>query len=624
MLSERYREEYIKQALFPTADLDTVLQLGNRERWGTLPKEIKDYYINKGTHKLAYAWPSLPAILFMDYRRTGNRLEYERLSIARRHALVDLVIAECIEHQGRFLDDILNGIWCICEESFWGFPAHNEQILPDIGRPTIDLFAGETSSVLAWTAYLLKDSLIEVSPLIIQRIRDEIESRIMGPFLRRDDYSWMGFQVSNVNNWNPWCNWNCLTAFILIEDDIERRSEAVVKALRSLDVYMNCVPEDGGCDEGPGYWGYSGGALFECLDLLYCASAGRIDFFDTPLIHRIGQYIYRAHIAGNYYVNFADGAAKLDGSAHWSVNPSLVYRYGIRIGDRKLQNLGVEALRGRGPEAFENKRSSSPYRIVPGIFLYKEMTELAEINPNHYERDIWFPDTEFMAAREHAGTSEGFYVAAKGGHNNERHNHNDIGNFIVYHHGHPIVIDVGVEMYTAKTFSPERYDIWTMQSDYHNVPLIAGYSQKAGTIYRAGMVQYEANKEKAMFQLDLSKAYPKEAGVVRWTRRIELGRGKEQRVTVSDDFCLETIGEGTRLHLMLAVEPRVLEEGRIALGQEVVVCYNPDCLAATIETVHITDEARLKPVWGDAIYRLVMCAVKPLSEGTWCLHFESN
>lgn len=258
MLSERYREEYIKQALFPTADLDTVLQLGNRERWGTLPKEIKDYYINKGTHKLAYAWPSLPAILFMDYRRTGNRLEYERLSIARRHALVDLVIAECIEHQGRFLDDILNGIWCICEESFWGFPAHNEQILPDIGRPTIDLFAGETSSVLAWTAYLLKDSLIEVSPLIIQRIRDEIESRIMGPFLRRDDYSWMGFQVSNVNNWNPWCNWNCLTAFILIEDDIERRSEAVVKALRSLDVYMNCVPEDGGCDEGPGYWGYSG------------------------------------------------------------------------------------------------------------------------------------------------------------------------------------------------------------------------------------------------------------------------------------------------------------------------------------------------------------------------------
>ena len=43
----------------------------------------------------------------------------------RRFALGSLAIAECAEDKGRFLDDIMNGIWCICEESSWSPPANN-------------------------------------------------------------------------------------------------------------------------------------------------------------------------------------------------------------------------------------------------------------------------------------------------------------------------------------------------------------------------------------------------------------------------------------------------------------------------------------------------------------------
>ena len=68
----------------------------------------------------------------------------------------------------------------------------------------------------------------------------------------------------------------------------------------------------------------------------------------------------------------------------------------------------------------------------------------------------------------------GLYVAAKGGHNGESHNHNDIGNFIVYADGEPEIIDVGNCVYTAKTFGAERYELMNTRSKNHNVPLIGG------------------------------------------------------------------------------------------------------------------------------------------------------
>lgn len=89
--------------------------------------------------------------------------------------------------------------------------------------------------------------------------------------------------------------------------------------------------------------------------------------------------------------------------------------------------------------------------------------------------------------------SEGLYLAAKGGHNAESHNHNDVGNFIVYADGYPAISDVGVETYTAKTFSAQRYDIWTMQSAFHNLPIINGFMQKNGGNFKAAAVNYEAD-----------------------------------------------------------------------------------------------------------------------------------
>ena len=132
----------------------------------------------------------MPAVRFMDFKRNGNRSEFEKLHFKRREVLASLVLAEYMEGKGRFLDQVINGIWAICEETFWGVSAHNSTSrypkapLPDVNEPIIDLFAGETAGLLSWTYYLLKSRLDNITPLICERIETEIKGGFLIPILK--------------------------------------------------------------------------------------------------------------------------------------------------------------------------------------------------------------------------------------------------------------------------------------------------------------------------------------------------------------------------------------------------------------------------------------------------------
>ncbi|MEI8190668.1 MAG: hypothetical protein WCI75_13230, partial [candidate division NC10 bacterium] len=195
-----------------------------REAWLRLPEAVRAGYIKAGEKLLGGEWPTPKASVFLDFVRDGNRSRFEEASFGRRARLAELVLAECAEGRGRFLDDIADGIWTICEESFWGVPAHvgaqkRGSGLPDITEPVVDLFAAETGMMLAWIDYLLADKLDAVSPLLRERIRIETRRRILTPCLERDDFWWMGFGGKVVNNWNPWIASNWLAAVLLLADD---------------------------------------------------------------------------------------------------------------------------------------------------------------------------------------------------------------------------------------------------------------------------------------------------------------------------------------------------------------------------------------------------------------------
>jgi len=143
-----------------------------------------------------------------------------------------------------------------------------------------------------------------------------------------------------------------------------------------------------------------------------------------------------------------------------------------------------------------------------------------------------------------------FFVAAKGGHNNESHNHNDAGNFIVYLDGLPVLIDSGIETYTAKTFSSSRHEIWTMQSNNHNVLTITGFQQASGITYTADKVQYDSSNDAVELVLGIAKTYPKKAGIGYWKRSIKLNRGRD--LTIIDRYDLTNTTAELCLNLLIA------------------------------------------------------------------------
>src|SRR5206468_3377505 len=246
-----------------------------------------------------------------------------------------------------------------------------------------------------------------------------------------------------------------------------------------LDNFINIDPDDGASDEGPGYWGRAGASLFDNLELLGSATNGTVDLYRSPLVRNMGQYIYRVYIKDEYFVPMGDASAKLTPDAE------LAYQYGKRIGDPLMQKFGALLAQRRGPY---RPGSSSPGRILPALLVAREIATAPGAEP--LLGSVWLPDLQLMAARSTPDSGARLYLSAWGGHNAQSHNHNDVGNFIVYGDGKPVLIDLGVETYSAKTFSSQRYDIWTMQSAYHNLPTINGVMQAAGREFQAKDVSF--------------------------------------------------------------------------------------------------------------------------------------
>lgn len=616
LLTGRWPEQQLGRILASRADFKPFPALRDRQAWARVPQSVQTDCIREAEKLLGAKWEPLPAAVFLEYKRNGNRTNYERLSFGRRQKLATLVMAEVFENKGRFLDDIGNGIWAICEETFWGVPAHigaqkKGSGLPDVTEPIVDLFAAETGALLAWTDYLLGPQLDAVSPLVRERIRIEEERRILTPCLDRDDFWWMGFGTrKDVNNWNPWICSNWLTVALLNDRNEALRQKSVCKIMRVLDNFLNIYPEDGGCDEGPGYWGRAGASLFDCLELLKSASAGKIDLYAEPLIRKIGQYIYKVYIKDDYYVNFADASARLTPEA------GLIYRYGKRIEDPAMAGFGAFLARQQNLGTnLRVSRNGSLGRLLPDLFVLNELTSATPREPLLGE--AWFPNLEVMTARSTPGSSAGLYLAAKGGHNAESHNHNDVGNFIVYSDGWPVLIDAGVGTYTSKTFSSRRYEIWTMQSAFHNLPTINGVMQKEGRQFQSRSPRFSADVGKVEFALDIAGAYPPEAKVDRWMRTLTLNRGKS--IELLEEYQLKEIQKSIRLNLVTPLGVDISGKGSIALSDRTThsryaISYDASQFDASVEDIPLSDD-RLKGAWGERLTRIILTSKDLATKG---------
>lgn len=584
----------------------------DRAFWNSLPESMKSTYIRRAEEHLDFTWPTFKATDFLEFIRSGDRL-YSTCG----SALIALVMGELVEGKGRFIDQIINGVWHFSERTWWGWTAHLGPQkagagLPDVNEPYVDLGVGEEASNLCWTLHLFKKEFDKAHPLIAQRLKQEILHKVLNPYFERDDFWYMGFKGGHPNNWNPWINYNMLTSYLLIVDEPEHRAETVHKVLRSIDKFLNAYPDDGGCDEGPSYWGAAGAYLYESLEVMGYATGGLFDVYDNQLVKNIGKYFYEVNIHAPYFINFADADAETGGS------PSVVYRYGKAINDPVMQKFGAylanlnrwgdSALGGKIGGQIRDLKMLNEIRTAP-----KEEALVA---------DFWYPNTEIAGGRDRKGSFNGFFFGAKGGFNAESHNHNDIGSCLMYFDGKPCLVDAGRETYVAKTFSSRRYEIWTMQSGYHNLPVINGVDQKDGAKYKARNSSFKANSGTVTFSTDIAGSYPEEAGVKSWVRTYTLKRGN--RFEIKDHYQLnEVTGQPTSSNLLTACKVSITKPGVLRFegdGFVLNMSYDASLFKPEIEPLSLTDKL-LKRYWPDGLIRIKMIMQQPKLSGSYSFRF---
>ncbi|MBS1231411.1 MAG: hypothetical protein H6R35_249 [Bacteroidetes bacterium] len=619
------RERNILANEAKTIDLSKDMITGNswnrlpgyktRQFWDDLPANIRQEYITRAEGYLDYNWPVVKATDYLEFVRSGDRRQ--SVYSACSNALISLVMGELVEGKGRFMDQIINAVWYYCEQTWWGWSAHlgaqkSGSGLPDINEPYVDLGVGEVTSNLSMTWYLFKEEFDKVHPLISSRLKQEITGKALAPYFARDDWGYMGFKGGRPNNWNPWVNYNMLTSYLTIETDPVKKMAEVTKILNSLDKFLNGYSDDGGCDEGPSYWGAAGALLYESLEIMKNLTGGRFDVFDDPLIRNMGKYFYKANIHAPYFLNFADADATTGGNA------SIVYRYGKAIGDPVMQKFGAYLARlGNWGEGSLGGRIFDQIRNL-GLINEIRTAEAQEA----LVADFWFPDTEVAGARDREGSFSGFFFGAKGGFNAESHNHNDVGTCLMYFNGKPCLIDLGREEYVAKTFSSRRYEIWTMQSGYHNLPAINGTDQMQGENFKAKNSSFTASAKSATFTTEIAGAYPESAKVKSWVRTYTLNRGKS--FMISDKYELNALTNATTSSNLITcckvtqVKPGLLKfEGD---GFTLTMSYNSRIVKPEIEFIEVTDRS-LKRYWPEGVTRIRLNFINPGMKGSQTLTF---
>lgn len=562
----------------------------------------------------------------MAFSRTGNRTAFEELYFAKRRALNTLILAEGAEHQGNYLNDIINGIYSICEEPAWQLPAHNSYIrdtpqlpLPDVTAPVLDLFACETGALLATVYYLLYDELNSVSPFIASYLLKELRERILEPYLHQH-FWWMGNEDEPMCNWTIWCTQNILlTAFLIPQE--KAIQEAVMKqACYSIDCFLKDYGEDGCCEEGAQYYRHAGLCLLGALDIMNAVTDDAfVHLYQTTKIKNIASYILNVHIAGPYYANFAD-CSPIAGRA--GVRE---YLFGKRIQDDDLMLFASSDYADSEEADRLLLNEINLFYRLQNVFYHAEIQMYYENalvqcrarrpeQPVPHHRSLYYESIGLFLVR-----NEQWVLAVKAGCNDDSHNHNDTGSFIIYKDAKPFVIDIGVESYTKKTFSPDRYEIWTMQSAYHNLPTflmspenaaIASDSsvnasseskveimQCAGAEYRAHVKQVSICPDGiSVICMDIADCYPPEARLTSYERTITFS--KEQGITIQDSY----IGElDCYISLMLYEEP-VITANQIQVGTLGFITLSDGCTCIP-ERIPITD-ARLKTAWTHDIYRV--------------------
>ncbi|MEH7306771.1 heparinase II/III domain-containing protein [Neobacillus drentensis] len=461
-------------------------------------------HIGELTRNGTFLLPKLEG--YLAYLEDGNRKLLEDVYFQRRRDAVSLALYLQWGHSEEKLHLFEEILFSICQEYSWALPAHIP-ISEDKTRyidayDTVDLFASETAHFLAECTVLFKHKL---NTVLLDMMKTEIQKRVLTPFASKE---WKFERLTN--NWSAVCAGSIGMAVLILEEDQEKRCLILQRVENALECFLQGYGNDGACVEGMGYWVYGVGYYTYFADM-YEQVEGE-NLFAAPKWKEIVTFPLKAMMPSGNYLPFSDSPEKV--TIPSSLNAFFYKKFGIVPSkESTVTNFHFDHCYRWGHLSrvlwWSNEEVTDSYQDWNGEFI--------------------FDDAKWAIVKQ-----SNLYFAAKGGHNGESHNHNDLGHFILGDAKGLIFDDLGATVYTADYFGEKRYEFAHTRSYYHSVPYLDKQEQREGLDYQATIIEISQEPKTFSVMFDLHDAYPNTKDIT-FTRSYTI-LPDERELTIQDVF----------------------------------------------------------------------------------------
>ncbi len=513
-----------------------------------------------------------------------------------------LVLAECVTNSNKYTKMIIDFLNDMFDQKTWFNPSdYRRGDKQNTGY--VELATAMQSVIIANSLYILDDKIDKAT---YKRAIENLYLRTWNPAMSVFDKSVPNDNPSGrapvgamvgTNNWNAVIIEGVVSsALMLIPDKHERAKYAWMADRYAINYVVGFLP-DGYCTEGLGYYNYGMKHYVPLREMVWQATGGKLDLFDkehNPNLFNIGTFAPKCEIMNDIYPAMADCnmGAKPDKQTSYYMSKLL----GL--------NLPIE-------QEFKGSSSSVSYDLM--LYFPNSLSNIKKPEGKGFELDPLrssFPDAGVYIMRPDAKAQFKMGVALKGGNNAEHHNHNDLGSYSILVNEQFLVEDPGLAPYTFKTFSAQRYEIQTLASYGHAVPLVAGKEQVSGAKAKAVVTSENLTPKMDAMSMDIKSAYPVE-GLTKLDRSFTYDRDKSTAFTVKDVFAFET-PQVFQTAIITRAKWEVIAPGKILLTR------GEEKMLATIESsapFDLSDEVNYdnkKKPWT----RLAITLKEPQKSGT--------
>ena len=624
LINQAYRAN--ADAFVAGADWMPYPKYSDRAAWDMLMSpEEKNFFIEKGEAKLKYAFRPIPASTFLCLYTTGDKQEMRKIELANRQAFIDLVMAELAEGKGRFLSQIADGLWFYGTSYHWSHSNQCKGHLPRREDEEVALGNVRLGITVPIAYYFFKEEIDKMDKSICKTVEEAIERIVIDPYL--DDKNdgagghwWTGFDGAKLNNWNPWCNHGVTFAALLMLKDQDKLNAVLDKTTRSVDCYFDQLTDDGCCDEGL-YWGQAIPRFIQMLELLETASGGRCTIRPNKKLEAISNYPSRTFIGTdksgiNWVVNFGDAPPRMGG------NPYLNWSVARYVGSQEMLDYTIYRLFDpkTGRYAVPFPRSDEGARAIEFLYCYPELVRKTnELNAlidtgtssDEIQKSLRkaCPDYTFYedVLQMTACTDEGWRIGSRFGAPGIQHGHNDVGEVILFVDNNPILVDVGVATYTADTFGPNRFKIWSMRSDWHSCPSPNSVLQHEGMEYGSKDCSCTQQDGIIRFSSDMANCYDRAAMCDRFKREIELNGNPGNNLVIRDTYSVtQRIAPDIEYFITPGNVKKLSETSLLIQSAETEIILEwSNNLKATIEEAEMPEES-LRKYWKNGLRRIAL------------------